>query len=59
MIIIGKKHNAIIHCVLSPWSLIGLYFGTILPDITPYYDIAPYDRIAAGAGKETPQIRDF
>jgi len=41
------------------WSLIGLYFGTMLLDITLYYDIAPYDRIAAGAGKETPQMRGF
>ena len=50
---------AIIHHDLQLWSLIGLCFGTILLDITPYYDIAPYDRIAAGAGKETPQIRGF
>ncbi len=41
------------------WSLFGLYFGTMLLDITLYYDIAPYDRIAAGAGKETPQMRGF
>jgi len=44
---------------LKPWFLFGLYFGTILLDITPYYDIAPYDRIAALAGKETPQMRGF
>ena len=41
------------------WSLFGLYFGKELHDITPYYGIAPCDRIAAGAGKETPQIRGF
>ena len=41
------------------WSLFGLYFGKILHDITLYYGIAPYDRIAEGAGKETPQIRGF
>jgi len=42
---------------LSPWSLIGLYFGTTLLDITPYYDIAPYDRIAAAAGRKVPLLR--
>ena len=42
-----------------PWSLLGLYFGKILHDITLYYGIAPCDRIATGAGKEAPQTRGF
>ena len=41
------------------WSLFGLYFGTILRNTARCYGIYPYDRIAAGAGKETPQIRGF
>ena len=41
------------------WSLFGLYFCTKLRNNVRYYDIAPYDRIAAGAGKETPQMRGF
>ncbi len=44
---------------MKPWFLFGLYFGTILLDITPYYDIAPYDRIAAGTGEKAPQMRAF
>jgi hypothetical protein len=39
--------------------LFGLYFCTKLRNNVRYYDIAPYDRIAAGAGKETPQMRGF
>ena len=41
------------------WSLFGFYFGRKLLHIPIGYGIFPYDRIAAGAGKETPQMRGF
>ena len=60
-----EVHSAIMQCLaiilhdLKPWSLIGLYFSIKLRNTARYYDIAPYDRIAAGAGKETSQMRGF
>lgn len=40
-------------------SLFGFYYGTKLLHNPIGYGIYPYDRIAAGTGKETPQIREF
>ena len=41
------------------WSLFGLYFSIKLRNTSRYYGISPYDRIAAGADKEVPQMRGF
>ena len=44
---------------LQTWFLFGLYFGIKLLHIPIGYGIYPYDRIGAGTGEETPQIRGF